>query len=262
MSPVTGLPAPTPCRPAPARRVGWCVLAAVGLHAALGVGLLLRAQALASSQTAGANQALRISSASASAMHVRWAPAAAPHVDPTMSPPLLEAALDAAPSPAPTVAQDEAPPASERAEGVSPEVTPDAAHAAPGIDADNAFTGYARRDMLDRAPQALGIVQINYPPGVEPGRAHTGRLTLFIDESGTVRKVLVATPSNPEDALPAPFVEAAREAFLQARFTPGERQGKPVKSRIDVEVRFDDRDTAPIETAQQPAAPAGIDRSV
>ena len=59
-----------------------------------------------------------------------------------------------------------------------------------------------------------------------------------------------------------PFVEAAREAFLQARFTPGERQGVPVKSRIDVEVRFDDRETAPLEAAQQPQAPAGIDRSV
>ena len=116
--------------------------------------------------------------------------------------------------------------------------------------------------MLDRPPQALGIVQISYPPGVEPGRVRTGRLTLFIDEAGAVRKVMVAPPPNAEDALPAPFVEAAREAFLQARFTPGERQGMPVKSRIDVEVSFDDRETAPVETAQQPTAPAGTDRSV
>lgn len=254
---MNGLPAPTPRRPAPARRVGWCVLAAVVLHAALGVGLLLRAQAQTASQAVGMGHALRVSAAKPSVMQLRWAPAVSAAVAQNTA---LHAAL---PSTAPASPWDVSPeqaevPAPDAPRDVAPEVKP----IPPGGDADTAFTGYARRDMLDRAPQALGIVQINYPSGVEPGRVHTGRLTLFIDESGAVRKVLVATPSNPEDALPAPFVEAAREAFLQARFTPGERQGVPVKSRIDIEVRFDDRDTAPIETAQQPAAPADLDRSV
>lgn len=264
-------------------RVGWCVLAALGLHAALGLGLFLRAQALVPghtgqtpAQTPGPSPShSAAASARATAMQVRWtlseptriaqadtpapgmadapgpAEATAPAQATTGSPaaaPTLDAAVDAPVPAAPT-------PTSARNDGNGSGNGNDGSSDAP-------FTGYARRDMLDRPPQALGIVQINYPAGVEPGRVRTGRLTLFIDEAGAVRKVLVVTPPNTADALPAPFVEAAREAFLQARFTPGERQGVPVKSRIDVEVRFDDRETAPLETAQQPQAPAGTDRSV
>lgn len=250
-------------------RVGWCVLAALGLHAALGVGLFLRAQALApghTGHTPGHTPSHSAAAAArATAMQVRW----------TLSEPTRIAQAnthtgdtgDTAIAPAPPSAQPSAESAS-----VADAVVTDAAvasntaeappAASPSADGDATFTGYARRDMLDRPPQALGIVQISYPPGVEPGRVRTGRLTLFIDEAGAVRKVMVAPPPNAEDALPTPFVEAAREAFLQARFTPGERLGMPVKSRIDVEVSFDDRETAPVETAQQPTAPAGTDRSV
>lgn len=238
----------------PSRRVGWCVLAALGLHAALGVGLFVRTQALAAGPTPGQGahaHAVPPAPTVATAMQVRWAP----------SEPTRIAQADTAPAPALTPPM--APPSAE-APGPVDATEPAQATASPHNDGDSdaTFTGYARRDMLDRPPQALGIVQISYPPGVEPGRVRTGRLTLFIDEAGAVRKVMVAAPPNAEDALPAPFVEAAREAFLQARFAPGERQGVPVKSRIDVEVRFDDRETAPLETAQQPQSPAGIDRSV
>ena len=257
----------------PSRRVGWCVLAALGLHAALGVGLFLRAQAPApghTGHTLGHTPSHSAAAAArATAMQVRW----------TLSEPTRIAQADThtvdtgdtAIAPAPPSAQPSAQPSAESA-SVADAVVTDAAvasntaeaspAASPSADGDATFTGYARRDMLDRPPQALGIVQISYPSGVEPGRVRTGRLTLFIDETGAVRKVMVATPPNAEDALPTPFVEAAREAFLQARFTPGERLGVPVKSRIDVEVRFDDRETAPVETAQQPNAPTGIDRSV
>lgn len=258
-----------------ARRMGACLLAAVGLHAALGLGLFLRAQAMAQAQaaagspTAGAHHALRVGTASPAAMQVRWAQADAARAGQAMSPPALASAQDASPPLAPTVPQDEAPPAAARAEAepsesaeVAPDAARDAARGAPHSDADSAFTGYARRQMLDRVPQPLGIVQIAYPAGVEPGRVHSGRLTLFIDETGAVRKVLVLTPAKPEDALPAPFVEAARVAFLQARFSPGERQGVPVKSRIDIEVRFDDREASTLDTAQQPLVPAASDRAV
>ena len=63
----------------------------------------------------------------------------------------------------------------------------------------------------------------------------------------------------PDAALPPPFVEAAREAFLQAHFAPGERQGMAVKSRIDIEVSFDGREADPLEASRQPqdTAPAG-----
>jgi len=122
------------------------------------------------------------------------------------------------------------------------------AHAAPAPD-DASWGGYARRDTLDRGPQALGIVQIAFPAGTEPGRVFTGRLTLFIDEAGAVRKVALADASDA--GLPPPLIEAAREAFLQARFAPGEREGTAVKSRIDIEVSFDDREAGSLEASRQ-----------
>ncbi len=257
-------------------RVGWCVLAALGLHAALGLGLFLRAQALVpgpAGQTPGQTPGhtarhSAAASARATAMQVRWAPSEPTRIAQADTPaPGMADAPGPAEATAPAQATTGSPTASPTLDAAVDAPVPTSTTArndGSGSDgsSDAPFTGDARRDMLDRPPQALGIVQINYPAGVEPGRVRTGRLTLFIDEAGAVRKVLVVTPPNAADALPAPFVEAAREAFLQARFTPGERQGVPVKSRIDVEVRFDDRETAPLETAQQPQAPAGTDRSV
>ena len=38
--------------------------------------------------------------------------------------------------------------------------------------------------------------------------------------------------------LPGPYITAARDAFLQARFAPGEIQGRAVKSLIHIEVSF------------------------
>jgi hypothetical protein len=247
------------------------VLAALGLHAALGLGLFLRTQTLVPGHSAAAlggdaHSAPMASTAStastAMAMQVRWALLAPTQAaEPSTVQPMADAAAlaYAADAAEPVTASNPAGPAVD---------TPlsDAAATAPTAptfdDSDATFTGYARRDMLDRAPQALGIVQISYPPGVEPDSVRTGRLTLFIDEAGAVRKVTVLPPANADHALPAPFVEAAREAFLQARFAPGERQHVPVKSRIDVEVSFDGRETDPMDTAQQPNAPADIDRSV
>ena len=61
-------------------------------------------------------------------------------------------------------------------------------------------------------------------------------LAIYIDEAGTVRKV------QPVDApLPDAFEEAARNAFLAARFRAGEREGRVVKSFIHIEVVFEER---------------------
>lgn len=242
--------------------LAWCVVAALGLHAALGLGLLLRSPLPAPLPGSVASVHASHVQTTTRALQVRWA-----HPARNIAPQSPGQAALHAPAKGDTPALPN---------GAEPSV----AHASTDTDTDNststnalppaeamtvaeeAFTGYARRDMLDRAPQALGIVQISYPPGVEPGRVRTGRLTLFIDEAGAVRKVMMLAPPDPQDALPPPFVEAAREAFLQARFAPGERQGVPVKSRIDIEVSFDDRETQAVDTAQQPLTPAANGRSV
>ena len=42
-----------------------------------------------------------------------------------------------------------------------------------------------------------------------------------------------------DSALVPAMVEAARSAFLSARFLPGERSGQAVRTRMEVEVDFD-----------------------
>jgi len=105
-----------------------------------------------------------------------------------------------------------------------------------GEQGDEALQGYFGREDLDQGPKALSRVQIAYPPGVPDNELQAGRLTLFIDEHGSVRRILVL-----DQSLPPPFQEAARNAFLQTRFAPAERAGRIVRSRIDVEVVFDAR---------------------
>lgn len=244
--------------------VAWCVLAAVGVHAAIGLGMTWSAQpdAATASTSAAHHGADPTGQAQRQAMRLRWVqgtpqslpepPLATPSASPT--PTVTWADEPAPPAPAPVSAPPEDP---AGAMGVTRTASP--AAEAPDVNgaspASAAFTGYARRNMLDRGPQALGIVQIGYPPGVAPGQIHRGRLTLFIDEAGAVRKVMVVAAQDAADALPPPFVEAAREAFLQARFAPGERLGVAVKSRIDIEVSFDGREVEPNEAPPPNTAP-------
>lgn len=91
------------------------------------------------------------------------------------------------------------------------------------------------RHLLTKGPQPQEPVVITYPPElVLPGRV-SGRLAILIDERGTVRRV------EPLDAdIPRAMVDAAQAAFMAVRFTPGMRHEKAVRSRIEVEVTFED----------------------
>lgn len=192
-------------------------LAAVLLHGALAVGLMQRSTgtpgevgAPAASPAAGMKIQL-LSSPLPAATIALASDAGAPTL----------AAADAAPPIAPALQQDASEEVNLRGErGEAAELT------------------YFGREDLDLAPKAQGIVQIAYPPGVPGNELQAGRLTLFIDEHGTVQRIQVL-----DQSLPPPFQEAARNAFLQARFAPGERAGRNVRSRIDVEVVFDARQT-------------------
>ena len=69
---------------------------------------------------------------------------------------------------------------------------------------------------------------------------YTGAFELFIDDTGGVVRVVTATPD-----LPGILGHAVREAFLSARFSPGEVNGHPVRSRMRIEVTFDSRKEQP-----------------
>lgn len=93
---------------------------------------------------------------------------------------------------------------------------------------------YLPRRELTVAPVLKAEVPLVWPEeGVLAGR-YSAVVTLFVDETGRVRKLRFDG-----DGLPPLLQEQAREAFLGARFSPGELQGVPVKSRVRVEVVFE-----------------------
>ena len=108
--------------------------------------------------------------------------------------------------------------------------------ALPGITTDD--DRFFPRSLLSAAPAAMQPVLIDYPVFEGDAGRYASELSLFIDEQGNVVKVRVDG-----EPLPPPLEAAARSAFLNARFRPGEAaELGVVKSRIRVEVVFDQRD--------------------
>ncbi len=105
--------------------------------------------------------------------------------------------------------------------------------ATPGRDSD---ADYYPRSALSMAPAALDAVVIDYPPITNDSGHHVSQLSLFIDEAGRVARVRVDGP-----ALPPELEQAARTAFMGARFRAGAVDGRAVKSLIRIEVVFDVR---------------------
>jgi len=93
---------------------------------------------------------------------------------------------------------------------------------------------YLPRSALTRAPQALGVVMLPYPAFDGDEGHYTAQLSLFIDEAGFVQRVEI-----PAGVLPPALESAVRQTFTGTRFRPGERDGHPVRSRIEIEVSFD-----------------------
>jgi hypothetical protein len=100
--------------------------------------------------------------------------------------------------------------------------------------AASAQDDYVPRPLLSVPPVARSLVVIAAPEGQADSSRHVGILSLFIDEDGRVHHV-----AADDAALPRAFEQAAREAFMVARFSPGQMDGRAVKSRVRVEVVFD-----------------------
>lgn len=76
---------------------------------------------------------------------------------------------------------------------------------------------------------------IDYPEGVRPATPVVRmKLALYIDERGHVRRT---EPIG--ERLEAAFERAANNAFLQARFKPGQLGPHVVRTRLIVEVAFE-----------------------
>lgn len=114
---------------------------------------------------------------------------------------------------------------------------------------EDAQGDYLPRSRLTVAPRPLAPVVI---PAVEDPEAigqQVGTLSLFIDEQGRVQEVVGDAP-----LLPPAMAQAARDTFMQARFSPGELHGRAVKSRLRVEAVFDSAvtDVSRLAASQSP----------
>ncbi|MDH4189185.1 MAG: energy transducer TonB [Betaproteobacteria bacterium] len=85
---------------------------------------------------------------------------------------------------------------------------------------------------LDRNPQIRVHVEPQFPP---LALAPSGRvvLRLYVSETGTVDDIAVEYADST-----GAFDVAARQAFSTARFYPGVKNGRPVKSLLRIEVQF------------------------
>jgi protein TonB len=88
--------------------------------------------------------------------------------------------------------------------------------------------------QLDVYPQPLTPIKLDYPATAASARAN-GRLLvlLLIDEFGVVNDASIVE-AEPQGY----FEETALEVFRAARFSPAQKQGKPVKSRALLQVNY------------------------
>lgn len=113
--------------------------------------------------------------------------------------------------------------------------------------AANAVDGYLPRKALTVPPSPLAQVALAWPEGVSTLGRQAAVFTVFIDETGVVRKMI------PDGPTLLPTLEAAaRDTFVATPFAPGQVDGRPVKAMIRIEVVFD----ASVPRATSPTGPA------
>lgn len=149
-------------------------------------------------------------------------PVAVPPEQPAPVPEVLPAAPGG-------VAAEQAPADAQPASAAAGETTADAALTS-AVD----LTYYSARD-LDVQPRALREIVPNYPADADRRRVSGKvRLLLELQADGRISDVDVvsATP-------PGVFEASALEAFSDARFAPAQKNGRPVRARVVIEVVYD-----------------------
>jgi len=88
-------------------------------------------------------------------------------------------------------------------------------------------------DQLDTPPRPIRQVAPIYPLEFARNRVRGQvRLVFVVDAEGLVENIQIETASHPE------FGESAREAVRQWRFQPGERNQRPVRTRVRLPIPF------------------------
>lgn len=151
------------------------------------------------------------------------APAPQPAVEPVMEPrAAVPAPAESAPPPPPAPAAQPSAPIQAEAPAEPPRaLLPE--------------SKYYRTRELDVPPGIMTRVEPQYPEAAAR-RLLSGKvvLRLFLAESGQVERAEVVKADPP-----GYFEGAAERAFLAARFSPGMKDGRPVKVQMVLEVAFD-----------------------
>lgn len=90
-------------------------------------------------------------------------------------------------------------------------------------------------DQLSKRPQPLVPAELDTPETTQLAVSGSLVLTLWIDPRGAVADVRVERSDLPEV-----FGQAAMAGFRNSRFTPGERDGRPVAVMMRIEVDYAD----------------------
>lgn len=91
---------------------------------------------------------------------------------------------------------------------------------------------YYPADQLEQRPLIKVHVEPAFPPGAPASRGRVV-LSLYIGEQGDIEKIAIVAAEPP-----GAFEKSALDAFAAARFTPGFRNGAPVRSLVTIEVLF------------------------
>lgn len=102
-----------------------------------------------------------------------------------------------------------------------------------GITFPIATERYFDTKELDVIPKPVGEINPTYPTEETSGQHFPVHIEVLIDEHGHVIAV------NNRDKLDNLFFKAAKSAFEDATFTPGQKGGRPVPSRLKILVQFE-----------------------
>jgi len=158
---------------------------------------------------------------------------AVPLLAPSETAAALPVAEPVAAQPAPPVAKPQ--PADAAPAVPQPAAAPPAA-AAPtmAITSSVDLTFYSARD-LDVQPRALREIVPDYPPGADRQRlSGKVRLQLKLEADGRVSDLEIVH-ADPPDV----FNESTIRAFRDARFAPAQKNGRPVRAQVLIEVVYD-----------------------
>lgn len=154
----------------------------------------------------------------------------------TVSPPepdaLVVQAQEPAPLPLPSPTAPEPPVAAQPASAAAPENNANLPSIEVPLLEDPTY--YPAQEV-DVHPTALQVIQPFYPDeAASANAAGSVVLVLLLDESGKVQDLSV------EEAYPpGMFDKSALDAFRNARFTPAQRHGRTVKSRVRIKVTYE-----------------------